>query len=80
LNVYESKKIKFNKEILTLGIPILGICFGHQMISKELGGKVKQSKNREFGLVKIKKLKSKKFNGKLKRYNASTKRKKQRRR
>ena len=44
LNVYESKKIKFNKEILTLGIPILGICFGHQMISKELGGKVKQSK------------------------------------
>jgi len=58
LNVYESKKIKFNKEILTLGIPILGICFGHQMISKELGGKVKQSKNREFGLVKIKKLKN----------------------
>ena len=49
LNVYDSKKIKFNKEILTLGIPILGICFGHQMISKELGGKVKQSKNREFG-------------------------------
>ena len=58
LNVYESKKIKFNKGILNLGIPILGICFGHQMISKELGGKVKQSKNREFGLVKIKKLKN----------------------
>ena len=58
LNVYESKKIKFNKGVLSLGIPILGICFGHQMISKELGGKVKQSKNREFGLVKIKKLKN----------------------
>ena len=58
LNVYETKKIKFKKEILKLGIPILGICFGHQIISKQLGGKVKQSKNREFGLVKIKKLKN----------------------
>ena len=58
LNVYETKKVKFKKEILKLGIPILGICFGHQIISKQLGGKVKQSKNREFGLVKIKKLKN----------------------
>jgi len=58
LNVYETKKVKFNKEILKLGIPILGICFGHQIISKNLGGKVKQSKNREFGLVKIKKLRN----------------------
>ena len=58
LNVYDTKKIKFDKEILKLGIPILGICFGHQIISKQLGGKVKQSKNREFGLVKIKKLRN----------------------
>jgi len=58
LNVYDTKKIKFNKKILNLGIPILGICFGHQIISKQLGGKVKQSKNREFGLVKIKKLRN----------------------
>ena len=57
LNVYEHKKIKFNKKIIELGIPILGICFGHQIISKIMGGKVKQSKQREFGLVKIKKLK-----------------------
>ena len=58
LNVYEKKKVKFNNEILKLEIPILGICFGHQIISKQLGGKVKQSKNREFGLVKIKKLRN----------------------
>ena len=56
LNVYEIKKIKFNKEILNLGIPILGICFGHQIISKQLGGKVKKSKSREFGLATVKKL------------------------
>jgi GMP synthase (glutamine-hydrolysing) len=36
---------------------VLGICFGHQIISKELGGKVKQSKSREFGLAKVKKVK-----------------------
>ena len=55
LNVYQSKDVKFDKKILKQNIPILGVCFGHQIISKELGGKVKASKHREFGLVKIKK-------------------------
>ena len=36
LNVNQVKKIKFNKKILKLGIPVLGICFGHQIISKHL--------------------------------------------
>ena len=31
----------------------MGICFGHQIISKINGGKVKQSKHREFGLANI---------------------------
>ena len=55
-NVYESNKFKFNKKILHLNIPVLGICFGHQIISKELGGKVKKSKFREFGLAQVKKV------------------------
>ena len=53
LNVYQSNKVKFNKNLLFANIPVLGICFGHQVISKELGGKVKQSKSREFGLAKV---------------------------
>ena len=53
LNVYENDKFKFDKRILKLGVPILGICFGHQILSKELGGKVKKSKHREFGLATI---------------------------
>jgi len=55
LNVYENNKFKFDKKILKLRIPILGICFGHQILSKLLGGKVKKSKHREFGLATISK-------------------------
>ena len=56
LNVYQSQKVKFNKDILESNLPILGICFGHQVLSKELGGKVKKAKQREFGLAKLKRL------------------------
>jgi len=56
LNVYENDKFRFDKKILKLGVPILGICFGHQILSKLLGGKVKKSKHREFGLATISKV------------------------
>ena len=56
LNVYNSFKFRFNTKVLFLNIPILGICFGHQIISKELGGKVKKSRFREFGFAEIKKV------------------------
>ncbi len=53
LNVYQISKYSFDKKILELNIPILGICFGHQILSKLNGGRVKQSKHREFGLANI---------------------------
>ena len=55
LNVYEINKYSFDKKIIEKGIPVLGICFGHQILSKLNGGKVKQSKHREFGLANINK-------------------------
>ena len=61
LNVYENDKFKFDKNIFKLGIPVLGICFGHQILSKELGGRVKQSKHREFGLATINKVRNSKL-------------------
>ena len=58
LNVYEINKYSFDKKIIEKGIPVLGICFGHQILSKVNGGKVKQSKHREFGLANINKRKN----------------------
>ena len=34
LNVYQNKRVKFNTKLLNANIPVLGICFGHQIISK----------------------------------------------
>ena len=65
LNVYEDKKINFNKKILDLKVPILGLCFGHQLISRHYGGKVITAKNREFGLATIKKKTKLQINQKL---------------
>jgi len=53
LNVYQINKYSFDKKILGFNIPVLGICFGHQILSKLNGGRVKQSKHREFGLANV---------------------------
>ena len=56
MSVYGIKQPSYNKKILNMNIPVLGICFGHQIISKQLGGSVKKSKSREYGLAKVKQL------------------------
>ncbi len=55
LHVYQINKYSFDKRIIENQIPVLGICFGHQILSKLNGGRVKQSKYREFGLANIRK-------------------------
>ncbi len=54
LTVTNKKTAKLDTSILNLKIPILGICYGHQILSKNLGGKVKSSKKREFGRAVLK--------------------------
>ncbi len=48
-SVYADKAPKCDEEILKLGIPILGICYGGQLMAETLGGKVNRAKNREYG-------------------------------
>lgn len=38
-----------DKNIFELGLPVLGICYGHQVMAYMLGGKVAKGKQREFG-------------------------------
>lgn len=52
-SVYDPDAPKCDRRIFNLGIPILGICYGHQLMTKSLGGKVKGGKMKEYGLSEL---------------------------
>ena len=54
-SVYSENAYSVPEEIFNLGIPILGICYGLQLICKLLNGKVEPAKKREYGksIIKI---------------------------
>ena len=51
-SVYESD-YQANPEILNLGIPILGICYGMQWLAHTMGGEVSGGDQREFGYAQV---------------------------
>lgn len=68
-SVYSSNAPIPNKNIYKLEIPILGICYGIQLIAKQFKGKVEKSDKKEFGRAILKlKSSSKLFKG----FNSST--------
>jgi GMP synthase (glutamine-hydrolysing) len=52
-SVYEDGSPQLDKEILELGIPILGICYGFQTLANALGGRVDKSGKREYGATNL---------------------------
>ena len=52
-SVYALNSPDVPDEIFELGVPILGICYGMQLITKKLGGKVERSDEQEFGFAEV---------------------------
>ncbi len=48
-SVYAKNAPQVDREIFKLGLPILGICYGMQLMGFHLGGKVEHSERREYG-------------------------------
>ena len=50
---YEPGAPTYTKEIFELGVPILGICYGSQLMMHLLGGKVEKAPVREYGKIEV---------------------------
>ncbi|RSD20631.1 glutamine-hydrolyzing GMP synthase [Mesobacillus subterraneus] len=48
-SVYDEGAFRCDEEIFELGLPILGICYGMQLMTMHFGGKVEKAKHREYG-------------------------------
>ena len=53
-SVYDENSPHIDREIFNLGIPVLGICYGAQLMAYTLGGKVEHAETREYGKSDIK--------------------------
>ncbi|MED4354506.1 glutamine-hydrolyzing GMP synthase [Schinkia azotoformans] len=53
-SVYGENTFDCDSEIFNLGIPVFGICYGMQLMTHKLGGKVEKASQREYGKATIK--------------------------
>ena len=53
-SVTDAQPPKAPDAVFTLGVPVLGICYGMQTMAKQLGGRVATSTKREFGYAEVK--------------------------
>jgi GMP synthase (glutamine-hydrolysing) len=51
---YEENSPTYTKELFELGIPVLGLCYGAQLMMHQLGGKVEKAPVREYGKIEVK--------------------------
>ena len=62
-SIYDKDAPISKKGLLGLGIPVLGICYGQQLIGKQLNGKVVANKVKEYGKKTLNIKKNKLFKG-----------------
>jgi GMP synthase (glutamine-hydrolysing) len=53
LSAYESATDKAPESVFSLGVPVLGICYGMQTMAEQLGGRVEPGKVREYGYAEV---------------------------
>jgi GMP synthase (glutamine-hydrolysing) len=56
-SVYGEEAIPFNADVLTLGQPLLGLCYGHQVLAHHMGGQVRHLEHGEFGKTHLRLIK-----------------------
>ncbi len=52
-SVYDGRSPRIDPGVLDLSTPILGICYGHQLLARMLGGTVARGKVAEYGLSRL---------------------------
>jgi GMP synthase (glutamine-hydrolysing) len=52
-SVYDADAPKCDPQVLSLGVPVLGICYGMQWLTHTLGGKVEPAQRREYGRAQL---------------------------
>ncbi|WP_226584353.1 glutamine-hydrolyzing GMP synthase [Halobacillus litoralis] len=52
-SVYGEDSFRCDEDLFELGIPVLGICYGMQLMTHHFGGKVERAKEREYGKAEI---------------------------
>jgi GMP synthase (glutamine-hydrolysing) len=52
-SVYEAGAPQIDPGVFTLGVPVLGICYGHQLMARSLGGEVAATGQREYGRTEL---------------------------
>src|SRR5882757_1767841 len=53
-SVYDEGAPTITPEIFDLGVPVLGVCYGAQLVARLLGGRVAAAEHREYGRAHVK--------------------------
>ena len=52
-SVYDADQPGFNPNLFDLGIPVLGLCYGHHLMAQTLGGEVRPGRTKEYGAAQL---------------------------